>query len=127
VVILLPQILKFSILNFLSSPPCEGVIHGQILDVVMVWPWQAHWGAIISEVSFVQYGMPHWARIAQNVKKPPLTVNVIDFEFFGFNVSYWYLGVPLVPKSHDTLVELFRFTRYLERNKLNFAPFIRFH
>ena len=28
-----------------------------------------------------------WARIAQNVKKPPLTVNVVDFEFFGFNVS----------------------------------------
>ena len=27
-----------------------------------------------------------WARIAQNVKKPPLTVNVIHFEFFGFNV-----------------------------------------
>ena len=27
-----------------------------------------------------------WARIAQNVKKPPLTVqvNVIDFEFFLF-------------------------------------------
>ena len=25
-----------------------------------------------------------WARIAQNVKKPPLTVNVIDFEFFSF-------------------------------------------
>ena len=28
-----------------------------------------------------------WARIAENVKKPSLTVNVIDFEFFGFNVS----------------------------------------
>jgi hypothetical protein len=28
-----------------------------------------------------------WAKIAQNVKKPSLTVNVIDFEFFGFNVS----------------------------------------
>ena len=28
-----------------------------------------------------------WARITQNVKKHPLTVNVIDFEFFGFNVS----------------------------------------
>ena len=45
--ILLPQTLEFSILNFLPSPPCEGVIHGQILDVVMVW--QAHWCAIISE------------------------------------------------------------------------------
>ena len=28
-----------------------------------------------------------WARIAQNVKKPPLTVNVIDFEFFGFYIQ----------------------------------------
>ena len=28
-----------------------------------------------------------WARIAQNVKKPPLSMNVIDFEFFGLNVS----------------------------------------
>jgi hypothetical protein len=35
------------------------------------------------------------------------------------------LGVPLVPKSHDTLVELF--TRYVEGNKVHFAPFLRFH
>ena len=25
---------------------------------------------------------PLWAKIAQNIKKTPLTVNVIDFEFF---------------------------------------------
>ena len=30
-----------------------------------------------------------WAKIAQNVKKPFLTVNVIDFEFFDFNVTIW--------------------------------------
>ena len=47
-VILLPQTLEFSILNFLPSPPCEGVIHGQILDVVMVW--QEQWDVTISEV-----------------------------------------------------------------------------
>ena len=35
-----------------------------------------------------------WARIAQNVKKPPLTVKVVDFEIFGFNVS---ILVPLSP------------------------------
>ena len=51
------------------------------------------------EVSFAAGAL--WARIAQNVKKPPLIENVIYFEFFGFNVSIW------VPKSHDTLVELF--------------------
>ena len=37
-----------------------------------------------------------WARIAQNVKKPPLTVNVIDF---GFNVSIWVPWSPLGPKK----------------------------
>ena len=36
-----------------------------------------------------------WARIAQNVKKPSLTVNVINFEFFGFKMSIW---VPLSQK-----------------------------
>ena len=40
-----------------------------------------------------------WARIAQNVKKPPLTVNVIDFEFFGFNVSICVPWSPLGPKK----------------------------
>ena len=40
-----------------------------------------------------------WARIAQNVKKPPLTVNVIDFEFFDFNVSIWVPWNPLGPKK----------------------------
>jgi hypothetical protein len=42
---------------------------------------------------------------AHYVKKPPIKVNVIDFEFFGFNVIHMGpLRVPLVPKSHDTLV-----------------------
>ena len=40
-----------------------------------------------------------WAKIAQNVKKPSLTVNVIDFDFFGFNVSMWVLWNPLGPKK----------------------------
>ena len=61
-------------------------------------------------------------------KETPLTVNVIDFDFF-FVLMYPYgsFGVPLVPKSHDTLVEFFRFTRYVESNKVHFAPFLRFH
>ena len=37
------------------------------------------------------------------------------------------LGFPWYPKSHDKFVELFRFIRYLERNKVNLAPFLRFH
>ena len=40
-----------------------------------------------------------WARIAQNVKKPPLTVNVTDFEFFGFNVFIWVPQSPIGPKK----------------------------
>ena len=44
-------------------------------------------------------GAALWARIAKNVKKPPLTVNVIDFEFFGFNVSIWVPWSPLGPKK----------------------------
>ena len=37
-----------------------------------------------------------------------------------FNVA---LGVPLVQKSNDTLVEIFRLTRYVERNNVHFATF----
>ena len=46
-------------------------------------------------------GVTLWARIAQNVKKPPLTlsVNVIDFEFFGFNVAIWVPLSLLGPKK----------------------------
>ena len=76
--------------------------------------------------------MPHnGPGLPKIVKKPPLTVNVIDFEIFGFYVSIWVpwspLRVPLVPKSHDSLVELFRFTRFVKRNKVCFAQFLRFH
>ena len=63
------------------------------------------------------------AMIAQNVKKPSLTVNVINFDFFGFNVSIWVSWSPLGPKKYDTLVESFRFTRYLERNKVYYTQF----
>ena len=40
-----------------------------------------------------------WARIAQNVKKPPLTGNIINFDFFGFYVSIWVPWSPLGPKK----------------------------
>jgi hypothetical protein len=39
------------------------------------------------------------ARITQNVKKPSHPVNVIDFEFFGFNVSICVPWSPLGPKK----------------------------
>ena len=65
-----------------------------------------------------------WARITQNVKKPSLTVIL---NFLVLMNPFESLGIPLVPKSHDTLLELFRFTRYVKRNKVHFAPFLRFH
>jgi hypothetical protein len=43
------------------------------------------------------------ARFAKKVNKPPLGVNVINFELNGFNGS---LGVPQTQKRHDALVAL---------------------
>ena len=37
------------------------------------------------------------------VHKPPLGVNVINFELNGF------LGVPQTPKSYNALIEVFKF------------------
>ena len=54
-------------------------------------------------------------------------MNVIDFKFFAFNVSIWVPWSPFGPKKLWYMVELFRFTRYVERNKVHFAPFLRFH
>ena len=48
--------------------------------------------------------------------------SILNFLVFMF--PYGSLEVPLVPKSHITLVELFKFTRI---NKEHFAPFPRFH
>ena len=45
--------------------------------------------------------------------------------FLVLMYPYVSLGVPLVPKSHDTLVEIFRVTRYMERNKVHFSQFLR--
>ena len=48
-----------------------------------------------------------WARIAQNVKKPSFSVNVIDFEFFVFNVSIWVPWSPLEsPWSQKVMIHL---------------------
>ena len=76
-----------------------------------------------ASIAFLQRNGALWARIAQDVKKPPLRVNVFNFEFLVLMYPYGSLGVPLVPKSHDTLVELFRFTRYWERHKVHLLQF----
>ena len=41
--------------------------------------------------------------IVEKVHKPPLGVNVINFELNGF------LGVPQTPKSYNALIEVFKF------------------
>ena len=56
------------------------------------------------------------AKFAEKVHKPPLWVNVINFELNGLDASIW---VPWSPsKSHDALI--FKFIR----NKLHFCTYI---
>ena len=60
-----------------------------------------------------------WAKIAKKVHKPPLGVNVINFEFNGFNTFIQDLyhrspGVPWTPKSYNVLIEVFKLIRDVE-------------
>ena len=55
------------------------------------------------------------AKFARKVHKPPLGVNVINFELNGFNVFLW------VPWSLSES-KVFKFTKYVERNKMHFCP-----
>ena len=48
------------------------------------------------------------AKFVKKVHKPPLRVNVINFELNGFNASIW---VPQTPKSCDALIEILTFIR----------------
>ena len=53
------------------------------------------------------------AKFARKVHKPPLGVDVINFELNGFNVFLW------VPWSLSES-KVFKFTKYVERNKMLF-------
>ena len=63
----------------------------------------------------------HRAKFAEKVHKPPLWVNVINFELNGLDAS---IMVPLKShrpqKSHDALIKIFKFIR----NKLHFCTYI---
>ena len=48
------------------------------------------------------------AKFAKKVHKPPLWVNVFNFELNGLHASIW---VPWTSKSHDALIEVFKFIR----------------
>ena len=67
----------------------------------------------VTEISTL-YVATQRAKLAEKVHKPPLRVNVINFEVNGFNASiYGSPGVPQTPKSHDALIEVFKFIRYV--------------
>ena len=61
------------------------------------------------------------AKFAEKVHKPPLWVNVINFELNGLDAS---IMVPLKShrpqKSHDALIKIFKFIR----KKLRFCTYI---
>ena len=60
--------------------------------------WQLQRATVIGVFSGLGVRAALWARIAQNVKKSPLTVNVINFESFGLKLSVWVPWSPLGPK-----------------------------
>ena len=73
---------------------------------------------------------PHdtlWARIARNVKKPPLTVNVIDFDFFGFNGSLRVPWSPLGPKKSWYIGRINRIKKTCGEKQGAFCSILRFH
>ena len=51
------------------------------------------------------------AKIAKKVHKPPLAVNVINFELNGFDASYGSPGVPQSRKRYNLIIEVFKFIR----------------
>ena len=54
-----------------------------------------------------------WARAANFVKKPPFIVNITNLELDGFNHPNGSLEVHQTPKSHNALIDVFKFIRYL--------------
>ena len=77
--------LQFLLTDFNYVFRCGGVaLHGGLKVA------KNHFQSVYYPTRLRRRDAPLWARIAQNVKKPPLTVNVINFEFFGFNVSISY-------------------------------------
>ena len=66
------------------------------------------------------------AKIVEKFHKPPLGVNVINFVLNGFYESIWVPRVPQSPKSYNLMIEVFKFIRYVERNKMHFPPILAF-
>ena len=50
-----------------------------------------------------------WARVVNFVKKPSLIINVTYLVLNGFNASMWGLLKYQIPKSHNALIDLFKF------------------
>ena len=64
------------------------------------------------------------AKFAKKVHKPPLRVNVINFELNGYNHQYGSLGVPQTPKSCDALIEVLKFIYVCVKISFMFAPIL---
>ena len=65
-----------------------------------------------AHVALGALGAAQWAKFTKKVHKPPLRINVINFELDGFKMhQYGSLGVPQTPKSCDVLIEVFKFIK----------------
>ena len=60
------------------------------------------------------------AKIAEKVHKPPLRVNVINFELNSFNAS---ILIPQSVKSYNSMIKVFKSIRYVEINKIHFYSY----
>ena len=58
-------------------------------------------------------GATQRAKFAEKVYKPPLGVNVNNFELNGLDASIWVPWSPSDPKNCDELKEAFKFIRYV--------------
>ena len=67
------------------------------------------------------------AKIAEKVHKPPLVVNVINFELNGFNASIWVTWSPLESKNlqfNDRSIQIHKISVITSQNSLVFLRFV---
>ena len=63
------------------------------------------------------------AKIAEKVHKPPFGVNVINFELNGLTATIWVSWSHTGTKNYNSLIEVFKFIWYVERNKMHFCTY----
>ena len=96
----------------------------QVLNIGLKTEWR--WHALIPKIILTTgfWGKEAWRTMGQDRPKCKETRShseiLLTLNFLVVMYPYWSLGVPLVPKSQDILIKLFRVTRYVQR-------FLRFH